>query len=380
MERDGMQALVAWRNKPKRKPLILRGARQVGKTWLMKEFGRLYFRHTVYVNFENAVELKSLFLQNLDVHRILQTLQIYAGITIDPANTLIIFDEIQSVEKGITSLKYFCEEAPEYAIIAAGSLLGMGLHAQHSFPVGKVEFLDLRPLCFYEFLNACGKKHWAESLKQRQWQVAEPFHAAFTDMLRIYFYVGGMPEAVQTYIDTKDFSEVRAVQQNIIQAYQADFSKHAPYEIVPRIQMVWNSIPAQLAKENKKFIYGVIREGSRAKDFELAIMWLVECGLLLKTHRVSKPAIPLAAYQDLSVFKLFLVDVGLLSALSRLDSKTLIEGNAVFTEFKGAQTEHSSCRNWWLPGMITWVIGRTRKVRPKWTLSFKKQGSFSRLR
>ena len=185
MERDGMQALVAWRNKPKRKPLILRGARQVGKTWLMKEFGRLYFRHTVYVNFENAVELKSLFLQNLDVHRILQTLQIYAGITIDPANTLIIFDEIQSVEKGITSLKYFCEEAPEYAIIAAGSLLGMGLHAQHSFPVGKVEFLDLRPLCFYEFLNACGKKHWAESLKQRQWQVAEPFHAAFTDMLRI---------------------------------------------------------------------------------------------------------------------------------------------------------------------------------------------------
>ena len=339
MERDGMQALVAWRNKPKRKPLILRGARQVGKTWLMKEFGRLYFRHTVYVNFENAVELKSLFLQNLDVHRILQTLQIYAGITIDPANTLIIFDEIQSVEKGITSLKYFCEEAPEYAIIAAGSLLGMGLHAQHSFPVGKVEFLDLRPLCFYEFLNACGKKHWAEALKQRQWQVAEPFHAAFTDMLRIYFYVGGMPEAVQTYIDTKDFSEVRAVQQNIIQAYQADFSKHAPYEIVPRIQMVWNSIPAQLTKENKKFIYGVIREGSRAKDFELAIMWLVECGLLLKTHRVSKPAIPLAAYQDLSVFKLFLVDVGLLSALSRLDSKTLIEGNAVFTEFKGAQTE-----------------------------------------
>lgn len=339
MERDGMQALVAWRNKPKRKPLILRGARQVGKTWLMKEFGRLYFRHTVYVNFENAVELKSLFLQNLDVHRILQTLQIYAGITIDPANTLIIFDEIQSVEKGITSLKYFCEEAPEYAIIAAGSLLGMGLHAQHSFPVGKVEFLDLRPLCFYEFLNACGKKHWAEALKQRQWQVAEPFHAAFTDMLRIYFYVGGMPEAVQTYIDTKDFSEVRAVQQNIIQAYQADFSKHAPYEIVPRIQMVWNSIPAQLAKENKKFIYGVIREGSRAKDFELAIMWLVECGLLLKTHRVSKPAMPLAAYQDLSVFKLFLVDVGLLSALSRLDSKTLIEGNAIFTEFKGAQTE-----------------------------------------
>lgn len=339
MERDAIKALAAWQNKRNRKPLILRGARQVGKTWLMKEFGRLYFKNTVYVNFENTPELNTLFLQNLDVHRILQTLQLYSGTIIKPAETLIIFDEIQSVEKGLTSLKYFCEDAPEYAVIAAGSLLGMGLHSHLSFPVGKVDFMDIRPLTFYEFLNACGKSLWREALHSGQWEQMAPFHEKLIDMLRIYLYVGGMPEAVQNYIDTKDFALVREIQRNIIDAYQADFSKHAPYEIVPRIQMIWESIPAQLAKENKKFIYGVIREGARAKDFELAIMWLVECGLLLKSHRVSKPDMPLIAYQDTAVFKLFLVDVGLLSAMSRLDSKTLIIGNSVFTEFKGAQTE-----------------------------------------
>lgn len=339
MERDAMKALTAWQNKRNRKPLILRGARQVGKTWLMKEFGRLYFKNTVYVNFENAPELNSLFMQNLDVHRILQTLQLYSGTPINPIDTLIIFDEIQSVEKGLTSLKYFCEEAPEYAVIAAGSLLGMGLHSHLSFPVGKVDFMDVRPLTFYEFLNACGKEFWTDALRAGQWDLMQPFHEQLINFLRIYLYVGGMPEVVQTYIDTKDFIQVRENQRNIIYAYQADFSKHAPYEIVPRIQMIWESIPAQLAKENKKFIYGVIREGARAKDFELAIMWLTECGLLLKSHRVSKPAMPLIAYQDTAIFKLFLVDVGLLSAMSQLDARTLIIGNAVFTEFKGAQTE-----------------------------------------
>lgn len=339
MERDAIKRLITWQNKRNRKPLILRGARQVGKTWLMKEFGRLYFKHTIYVNFENAPELSSLFSQNLDVHRILQTLQLYSGITINPTDTLIIFDEIQSVEKGLTSLKYFCEDAPDYAVIAAGSLLGMGLHSHLSFPVGKVDFMDIRPLTFYEFLNACGKELWTNALRAGQWELMLPFHEQLTNLLRIYLYVGGMPEVVQTYIDTKDFFQVREVQRNIIYAYQADFSKHAPYEIVPRIQMVWESIPAQLAKENKKFIYGVVREGARAKDFELTIMWLTECGLLLKSHRISKPAMPLIAYQDTATFKLFLVDVGLLSAMSQLDAKTLILGNSIFTEFKGAQTE-----------------------------------------
>lgn len=339
MKRKAMKALAAWKDKRNRKPLILRGARQVGKTWLMKEFGRLYFKDTVYVNFENTPELSTLFLQNLDVHRILQTLQLYAGKPISPTDTLIIFDEIQSIEKGLTSLKYFCEDAPQYAVIAAGSLLGMGLHSQVSFPVGKVDFMDIRPLSFYEFLDACDKELWTNALRSGEWSLMKPFHEQLVNLLRIYLYVGGMPEVVQTYIDTKDFIQVRENQRNIIYAYQADFSKHAPYEIVPRIQMVWESIPAQLAKENKKFIYGVVREGARAKDFELAIMWLVECGLLLKSHRISKPYMPLIAYQDTAVFKLFLVDVGLLSAMSHLDSKTLIMGDAVFTEFKGAQTE-----------------------------------------
>lgn len=339
MKRDAMKALQDWQKKRNRKPLILRGARQVGKTWLMKEFGRLHFKHTVYVNFENAPELSTLFLQNLDVHRILQTLQLYAGFPINPADTLLIFDEIQSVEKGLTSLKYFCEDAPDYAVIAAGSLLGMGLHSHLSFPVGKVDFVDIRPLTFYEFLNACGKEMWTEALRAGQWELMKPFHEQLVGLLRTYFYVGGMPEVVQTYIDTHDFAQVRENQLSIIYAYQADFSKHAPYEIVPRIQMVWESIPAQLGKENKKFIYGMVREGARAKDFELAIMWLTECGLLLKSHRISKPAMPLIAYQDTAVFKLFLVDVGLLSAMSRIDAKTLITGNAIFTEFKGAQTE-----------------------------------------
>lgn len=339
MKRDVMEALIAWKDKRIRKPLILRGARQVGKTWLMKEFGRQCFNRVVYVNFENTPELNTLFSQNMDVGRIVQTLQLYAGMVIDPVDTLIIFDEIQSVEKGLTSLKYFCEDAPEYAVVAAGSLLGMGLHSQVSFPVGKVDFMDIRPLSFYEFLNACGKELWVESLRSGEWDLMRPFHEQLVHFLRVYLYVGGMPEVVQTYVDTQDFIQVREVQRNIVYAYQADFSKHAPYEIVPRIQMVWESIPAQLAKENKKFVYGVVREGARAKDFELAIMWLVECGLLLKSHRVSKPAMPLIAYQDSAVFKLFLVDVGLLSAMAQLDSKTLIMGNAIFTEFKGAQME-----------------------------------------
>ncbi len=334
-----MQTLISWRDKPNRKPLILRGARQVGKTWLMREFGRQAFDKVVYVNFENTPELTSLFRQDMDVTRILQALQLYAGFPISPEDTLIIFDEIQSVEKGLTSLKYFCEDAPQYAIVAAGSLLGMGLHSGVSFPVGKVEFLDIRPLTFYEFLMACGKGSLCEALRGNEWDLILPFHEQLVGLLRTYFYVGGMPEAVKTYVETQDFSLVRAVQQNIIYAYQADFSKHAPYEIVPRIQMVWESIPAQLAKENKKFVYGVMRGGARAKDYELAIMWLLECGLLLKTHRVSKPDMPLIAYQDNAAFKLFLLDVGLLSALSHLEPKVLVGGNAIFTEFKGAQTE-----------------------------------------
>lgn len=339
MDRDKLQDLIAWKNKSTRKPLIVRGARQVGKTWLLKEFGRTQYRQYIYVNFENAMILQDMFLKDFDINRIIQTLQIYAQTQITPEDTLIIFDEVQAAERGLTSLKYFCEDAPQYHIVAAGSLLGMGLHSQVSFPVGKVNFLDLRPLSFSEFLRAMNQEQLVDVLLKGDWETISIFHQRLVENLKTYLYVGGMPEVVETYLHTNDFSEVRQVQREILNAYEADFSKHAPLEIVPRIQMVWRSIPSQLAKENKKFVYGILREGARAKDFELAIEWLCNCGLFLKSQRVSKPDIPLIAYQDLSVFKLFLLDVGLLAAMASLDVRVLIEKERIFTEFKGALTE-----------------------------------------
>lgn len=339
MNRLALQQLLEWKNSDNRKPLIIRGARQTGKTWLMKEFGRQAFRDTIYINFENEPRFRDLFAAGYDTARIMATIQLFYGKTIDAATTLIIFDEIQAVEGGVTSLKYFCEDAPQYAIVAAGSLLGIALHKDTSFPVGKVMFMDMYPLSFGEFLQANGKSMLLQTMQQGQWELLQPFHAELLGLLRTYLFVGGMPEAVQRWVDTHDYAEVRTVQHNILRSYQADFSKHAPQEQVPRLDMVWNSLPAQLSKENKKFIYGVIREGARAKDFELAIMWLYNSGLVLESHRVSVPRMPLRAYQDMQVFKLFMVDVGLLSAFSGLDARTLIEGNAIFTEFKGALTE-----------------------------------------
>ena len=339
MDRDTLQDLIAWKNKSTRKPLIVRGARQVGKTWLLKEFGRTQYRQCVYVNFENAITLQDMFLKDFDINRIIQTLQIYAQTRITPEDTLIVFDEVQAAERGLTSLKYFCEDAPQYHVVAAGSLLGMGLHSQVSFPVGKVNFLDMRPLSFREFLRAMNEGQLVETLLKGDWETISVFHQKLVEYLKTYLYVGGMPEVVKTYLQTNDFSQVRQVQREILNAYEADFSKHAPLEVVPRIQMVWRSIPSQLAKENKKFVYGVLREGARTKDFELAIEWLCNCGLFLKSQRISKPDMPLIAYQDLPVFKLFLLDVGLLAAMTSLDVRVLIEKERIFTEFKGALTE-----------------------------------------
>ncbi|MDR0969803.1 MAG: ATP-binding protein [Lentimicrobiaceae bacterium] len=339
MYREKIEELKVWKESRFRKPLILRGARQVGKTWLLNEFGRSCYARTVYVNFEETPTLKTLFQTDYDIERIITVLQIYAKTTIDADNTLIVFDEIQAAEGGITSLKYFCENAPQYHVIAAGSLLGMGLHSQISYPVGKVDFMDLRPLSYREFLISLGDANLADALKARDWSVIDIFAEKLKEYLRYYLYVGGMPEVVDAFVGTRDWQAVRRIQNRLLLSYEGDFSKHAPREIVPRIRMVWESIPSQLAKENKKFVYGVIREGARAKDFELAIQWLVDCGLLLKSHRVSKPGLPLSAYQDLSVFKLFLHDVGLLGAMAGLDVRTIIEGNDIFEEFKGAMTE-----------------------------------------
>ncbi len=339
MYRESIASLKSWKEDKFRKPLILRGARQVGKTWLLQEFGRTSYAKMVYVNFEETPSLQNIFNPDFDTERIITILQIHAQTTINAEDTLIVFDEIQSAGRGLTPLKYFCENAPQYHIIAAGSLLGMGLHNDVSFPVGKVDFMDLRPLSFSEFLFSLNEKALVDAIKADDWSAVSVFAGKLKEYLRYYFYVGGMPEVVEAFVQTRDWQLVRRIQNRILNSYEADFSKHPPNDEVPRIRMVWQSIPSQLARENKKFIYGVIRGGARAKDYELAIQWLVDCGLLLKSHRVSKPGIPLSAYQDLSVFKLFLHDVGLLGAMAGLNLQTIIEGDNIFTEFKGAFTE-----------------------------------------
>lgn len=339
MKREKLEELVRWKGKSNRKPLVLRGARQVGKTWLLKEFGRTQYENVVYVNFENTPTAASLFEKDLDPKRIISQLEILNEQKITPEKTLVIFDEVQEVPRALTSLKYFCEDAPLYHVAVAGSLLGMGIHNGLSFPVGKVDFIDMHPMTFVEFLAAIGKEMLAAAVKELQWDALGLLHETLKDALRLYLFTGGMPEVVQTFIDRRDFDEVREVQNRILISYQSDFSKHTPKELFPRLNMVWNSLPAQLSKENKKFIYGVMREGARAKDYELAIIWLEECGLLHKCMRVSKPAMPLAAYTEQSVFKLYLVDVGLLSAMTGLEARILADGDSIFTEFKGALTE-----------------------------------------
>lgn len=339
MERQLMNELEKWKNKRKRKPLIIHGARQVGKTWIMKEFGKKYFENYVYISFDNNERMKNTFELDFDIKRIITALKIESGKNFHAENTLLIFDEIQEVPKAMTALKYFYENAPEYYIVAAGSLLGMALHEGTSFPVGKVDFLNLYPLNFYEFLNAIGYSQLADLLNKKDYDMINTFSGKYADLLKKYYYIGGMPEAVQTFIDTDDLYEVRNIQNNLLLYYENDFSKHAPNLQIPRIQMVWNSIPAQLAKENRKFIYGIVREGARAKDYEIAIQWLMDYGLIHKSYRVKKPGLPLISYMEQSSFKMFMLDVGLLAAKGDLSMKTLLEGNHIFEEFKGALTE-----------------------------------------
>lgn len=339
MERILMNDILVWKEKKNRKPLIIHGARQVGKTWLMKEFGRRYFEKCVYISFDNNPRMQAVFEQDYDIERIISALRVEYGSAFTASGTLLIFDEIQEVPKAMTALKYFYENAPEYYIVAAGSLLGMALHEGMSFPVGKVDFLHLYPLNFYEYLLAFGEEELAGLLKKKDYSLINSFRGKYTEYLRKYYYVGGMPEAVQCYVDTDDVKEVRGIQKNLLLYYENDFSKHAPKEQIARIQMVWNSIPAQLAKENRKFIYGIVREGSRAKDYEMAIQWLSDFGLINRSTRVKKPGMPLISYMDQASFKMYMLDVGLLAAKGNLPAKTILNGNAIFEEFKGALTE-----------------------------------------
>lgn len=344
MYRIAIEKLLKWKQSKYRKPLIIEGARQVGKTWLMKEFGEQAYENTVYINFDSNSGMADLFGADLDIKRLIVGLELYAGHKIDAENTLLIFDEVQEVPRALTSLKYFYENASQYHIVCAGSLLGIALHQGTSFPVGKVDFLKLYPLSFKEFLMATGKEGFAELLDKQDFQMATSFKQKYIEALKHYYFVGGMPEAVQSFAENKDFNEVRDIQKRILAAYEQDFSKHAPNEIVPRIRMLWNSIPSQLAKENKKFIYGLVREGARAKDYETAIMWLSDCGLVHKVSRVNSAGIPLRAYEDMKAFKLFVLDVGLLGCMAGLRANTLIEGNELFVEFKGALTEQYVCQ------------------------------------
>lgn len=345
MKRFAMQELINWKNKPNRFPMILKGARQVGKTWLMKAFGKTHFSQYAYINFDRNQRMKKLFAGDFSVDRIIKGLSIESEVQIEPENTLIILDEIQEVPAALQSLKYFAEDSQHsYYIIAAGSLLGIALHSGTSFPVGKVDTLNLYPLSFPEFLSALGQEPLLELLQAQDFEMITAFKDKYIDLLKLYYYIGGMPAAVNSYIQSEDLKEVRRIQSTLLTDYAQDFSKHAPASVVPRINMVWEGIPSQLAKENKKFIYSVLREGARAKDFEIAIQWLVDCGLCHKVGRVTKGAVPLKAYRDLPAFKLYLVDVGLLAAMTELDAKTILNGNRIFTEFKGSLTEQYVCQ------------------------------------
>jgi predicted AAA+ superfamily ATPase len=339
MQRSALLTLQAWKIKQNRKPLIIQGARQVGKTWLMKSFGETSFEQTVYFNFENQQELRELFQQSLKSDNLLKGMSIIAGFTINPESCLIIFDEIQACSEAITSLKYFYEERPEAYIVAAGSLLGVSIHQGVSFPVGKVEFMALHPFSFTEFLLACGHSELLENLNENNKALTKVFENKYIELLKNYFFVGGMPEAVKIFTQGASVQEIRRLQNDILKAYENDFSKHAPVSQLPRIRLVWNSIVSQLSKENTKFIFNVLRPGARAKDFELALEWLKDAGLIHKITRITKSGIPLTAYADWNDFKLYFVDVGLLGALAQIPEQILLNGNSFFTEFKGVLTE-----------------------------------------
>ena len=339
MQRFAMDKLLHWKDKDNRKPLVIMGARQVGKTWLMKEFGKTYYKKVAYISFYNNDRMDQVFQMDFDVERIIMNLNIESGTVITPGDTLIILDEIQNSLKALESLKYFCEEAPEYHIVVAGSLLGVAIHEGVSYPVGKVDLLDLYPLSFREFLCAMGENALSDALATRDYTIIDNFSEKYLFWMKNYYYVGGMPGVVEEFRMHRDYNEVRQIQSDIIRQYEGDFGKHIDAKTLPRIRMVWDSIPMQLAKENKKFFFGQIKKGARSSEYEIAIQWLIDCGLIHKVNRVNEPHMPLKAYKSMNAYKLFMLDVGLLGALSELTAESILEGNDIFVEFKGALTE-----------------------------------------
>ena len=370
MKRLAMKQLLEWKESKNRKPLIIRGARQVGKTWLMKEFGNSHFDNLAYINFENNERMHTLFEGNYDINRLIEGLQIESGERISPKTTLLVFDEIQEEPKALTSLKYFFENSPEYAILAAGSSLGVALHEGTSFPVGKVDFMNLYPMTYGEFLQALGEDDLLDLLCKTRWDLIEVFAPKYIDLLRKYYYVGGMPEAVFEYVQNSDYSEVRRIQEQILFTYDQDFSKHVPTKEVPRVRAVWNNVLVQLAKENKKFSPGVVEKNSRLKDYELALQWLQDCSLLHRVGQISKPHLPLRAYET-GHFKLYLHDVGLLAAMADLNKETLLEGSQIFTEYKGALTEQYVAQELIARGVTPYYWSSSGKAEVDFVLKLK---------
>lgn len=340
MERNVLDELKHWKQSEWRKPLVIQGARQVGKTWIMREFGRREYQHTAYLSFVDTPHAASIFEGGYDVEGVMQAISLMTGVPVEPGNTLVVLDEIQECERALNALKFLRENAPQYHIMAAGSLLGVAVRQrQMSFPVGQVDFLHLHPLNFREFLAALGEENLVEILEKANEKLLRVMHGKLVNRLKEYLYVGGMPEVVSIYARSRDFSEVRRVQLQIIQGYENDFSKYTAPRDVPRIHAVWNSVPIQLARENRKFVYKYLGEGARAREYEMAVEWLILCGLLHRVRRISKPGVPLAAYESPNAFKLYGIDCGLLGAMARLDSRSMVENNAIFEEFKGALTE-----------------------------------------
>ena len=339
MQRYALKHLIDWKNKKNHKPLVIQGARQVGKTWLMQEFGKKYYEQVAYINFDVDVKSREIFDIDYDTERLIMDIGLATKTKINAENTLIIFDEIQECPRALTSLKYFRENAPQYDIIVAGSLLGVACHEGTGFPVGKVSFMNLFPLSFEEFLLAMGEERFVELLNKKDFKTIKLFNNKYEKLLKQYCYVGGMPEIVQDFVENKDFESVRNLQKEILSAYEEDFTKHIPTNTVAKIRLLWKSIPAQLSKENKKFIYGAAKEGARARDFEAALSWLINSGLVYRVNKITKPDLPITAYEDFNSFKLFVLDVGLLGAMTDLQADTIIDGNRIFEEFKGAIAE-----------------------------------------
>lgn len=342
MERLILKDLIAWKNSPYRKPLILKGVRQVGKTWILKEFGKRCYENTAYFNFDENEEYKQFFETSKDVNRILQNLMFASGQSIKPEKTLIIFDEVQDCPKVINSMKYFCENAPEYHIACAGSLLGIALAKPSSFPVGKVNFMQIDPMTFTEFLTANGDENLVKYMEniERIEPLPDAFFNPLYEKLKMYYVTGGMPESVFMWTQARDVSAMQNALSDIIDAYERDFAKHPDVSEFPKISMIWKSIPSQLARENKKFLYKVVKEGARAREYENALQWLVDARLVHKIYRSSTPGLPMSAYDDLSAFKIYLADVGVLRRLAQLAPTAFTEGNRLFTEFKGSLTEN----------------------------------------